>query len=251
MIMIVSMRCAVLARSAVRFFVAVVVIAVLMPPSSFSVRALGQFLVMDAVGLPMKPGQEIDLTHPLTLKAGEKLSLIGYNGFILNFVGPTTVTAAQVANPYAGKFFDPLRALADRLEKSGTLRSARAPGRTIDNPWHIDVSHPGQRCVLEKSQVMVWRDSVAPNQTLVIGPAGSSWFASLDWPNDSALMALGGEVRFDNDERVVVELDGVMNELTMHVIPRSVSTPAAQAAWMIQKGCEDQAVVIVRGLIGH
>lgn len=222
-----------------------------MAPLSIFAQALGNFLVMDSVGLPLKPGQELDLSRAMTLKRGEKLSLIGYNGFILTFVGPTTVTANSVANPFGGKFLDPLRVLVDRLQKSDALRSARSPGRRIDNPWHIDVTRPGSRCILEQAPITVWRDISADKQTLVIGPSGSSWFASMDWPSDSDLVALGSEVRFDNGDRVVAELAGVISELTINVIPRSVTSPAAQAAWMIEKGCDDQAIIIVRGLIGN
>lgn len=249
--MIASLRYAFRAGPLTRLLAVALAVVALTIPFASSAQALGQFVVMDSIGLPVKPGQEIDLTRPLTLRPGEQLSLIGYNGFIMNFVGPTTVTAAQVANPYGGKFFDPLRALVEKLEKSGTLRSASAGGKTLENPWHVDVTRPGSRCVLERAPVTVWRDNAGQSQTLVIGPAGASWAATVEWPRESELMALGGEVRFDNGERVVAELEGIVNELTIHVIPRSVTTPAAQAAWMIEKGCEEQAVVIVRGLIGN
>ncbi len=249
--MIAFARFAFLTNATSRLIALSLVAILLTIPFASSAQALGQFIVMDSVGLPVKPGQEIDLTRPLTLRSGEKLSLIGYNGFIMNFVGPTTVTAAQVANPYGGKFFDPLRSLVEKLEKSGTLRSASAGGRALENPWHIDVTRPGSRCVIDRAPVTVWRDSATQAQTLVIGPAGASWAATVEWPRDSDLMALGSDVRFDNGERVLAELEGVANELTIHVIPRSVVSPAAQAAWMIEKGCEEQAVVIVRGLIGN
>lgn len=249
--MIASLRYAPLAGSLIRLLAVGLAVVAFTVPFASSAQALGQFVVMDSIGLPVKPGQEIDLTRPLTLRPGEKLSLIGYNGFIMNFVGPTTVTAAQVANPYGGKFFDPLRALVEKLEKSGSLRSASASGRMLENPWHVDVTRSGSRCILERAPVTVWRDSAGQTQTLVIGPARASWAATVEWPRESELMALGGEVRFDNGERVVAELEGVASELTIHVIPRSVTTPAAQAAWMIEKGCEEQAVVIVRGLIGN
>ena len=244
-----AVRCRQSVRNAMRLISLVGFLFVL--PFSTSAQALGSFLVMDSVGLPLKPGQEIDLTRPMTLKPGEKLSLVGYNGFILTFVGPTTVTANSVANPFGGKFLDPLRALVDRLQKSDSLRSVRSTGRRIEDPWHIDVTRPGSRCILEQAPITVWRDTPSDKQTLVIGPSGASWFASMDWPSDSDLMALGGEVRFDNGERVMAELDGVISELTINVIPRSVTSPAAQAAWMIEKGCEEQAVIIVRGLIGN
>jgi hypothetical protein len=249
--MVASLRCAFLAQPLIRLLAVALAALVLIAPFASSAQAIGHFVVIDSIGSPVKIGQEIDFTRPLILRRGEKLSLISHTGFIMTFIGPTTVTAAQAANPHGVKFFDPLRALMEKLEKSGSLRDTGAGGKMLESPWYVDVTRPGPHCILERAPVTVWRDLAGQSQTLVIGPAGTSSAATVQWPRGSELMALGGDVRFDNGGRVIAELEGVVTELTIHIIPRGVTRPVAQAAWMIEKGCEEQAVVIVRGLIGN
>src|SRR4051794_30075418 len=98
-------------------------------------------VVVDARGGALQPGQSIDAQTPITLQAGQRVTLIASNGATIKLSGPFE----GVPDPQgqrAGGVVDSLRKLASQPVQGtstlGTVRAATSEQPT--QPWLIDVS---------------------------------------------------------------------------------------------------------------
>ncbi len=211
-----------------------------------------EVFVVDAKGVDLAPGQKLDGAKPITLEIGQRLTLVTADGRTLKLKGPFQAAPAPELEAAAGDVVDSLKGLIKVREADTTSAGIIRKGTTAvsqPTPWLVEVLHSGDRCLLSGAKTVLWRDSAAATRSdLEIAPADHSWSATAAWPAGSDRLSLPDSMTLHDGQAYQVSVDAAPVNVTVHVIPQSVKSDAAKAAWMIEVGCEAQAKALVEAM---
>jgi hypothetical protein len=209
------------------------------------------FVVVEARGVNLVPGAAIDGSQPLTLSEGQEVVLISASGRTLKLLGPYNQAPAGAA---AESGTDVAAALASLLTQQGSrsyrVGLVRGLQREVvpPQPWLVDVTHAGNRCVREGQPIMLWRPEGDAAAKLAIAPYDRSWRIQADWPAGAHEVAAPASVPFHDDASYTFSLDGAEKTINLISIPATVETDAMRVGWMVEKGCHAQAQALVNSL---
>jgi hypothetical protein len=221
---------------------AAIALALLVPASA----GAGQMIVAEARGIALKPGQMLDTSRPLTLVAGQHVTLISSSGATLKLDGPYN-GAPDTDNGGTG-LSDRLASLTSnstRTNQVGTTRTGEAKDK-LPSPWLLNVSHAGAVCLREGTNAVLWRNDAKGSLATVVMPADRSWKLALDWPAGSDSLAVSQDVSIHGGATYFVNLGGAEQAISVNVVPAILETDAMRAAWMADRGCTEQAEAVLR-----
>ncbi len=208
------------------------------------------WVVMDARGGSFKPGQPVPAGTAVTLKEGERLSLISPDGKAVNLRGPYSGPATPGAT---GKAVDPKEALAAllasrdaRTRSVGVVRSGTASVATPDSRA-IDITRGGPRCLRDGEQPELWRPDSSTMQPFVLVASDRSWRADFVWLAGEDRIRMPDLTRFDGQTTLLVNIEQREFALSFARIPQGIDG-IVLAAWMLEKGCLQQAAALLREL---
>lgn len=208
----------------------------------------GQYVVMEARGVNFKSGQSIAINAEISLKEGERLVLIGGDGRSVTMRGPYagSIPGKAASTNDAKQVLGVLLASRDaRTSSVGVVRSGAASVKTPD-PWAIDVTRSGARCLREGESPVLWRPEASTAISFIIFPVDRSWRADFKWEKGQDRMRLPDLSRFDGVTTLLVNLDQQEFALSFHRIPQSIQDPVILSAWMLEKSCIQQADALLR-----
>lgn len=211
-----------------------------------------ELVVMESIGAVYKVGQTLSQDAALDLKAGQSLTLMTMAGKMIKLAGPAQSIPGDGAKGDGGKADDKavLSALAGMVKgrnaDTGSLGTFRSAGAELPDPWLLDVSGSGHRCVLDGQPVVLWRPDSDGDQPVVLSIEGQPGTARAVWP--AGAQRLYGPEGLDlADGRVlVVDLNGRQARLSLHAVPAGLANDAMRLGWLDQKECRDQAMALVR-----
>jgi hypothetical protein len=209
-------------------------------------------IVMEARGGGFKVGQAIDSDKPIALKAGERLTLIGPDGSKVALRGPFNEAPLQksAVSTDSQKALGAL--VANRAARTSTAGVIRAGGvaANLPEPWLIDVSRPGVRCIQQGARPVFWRPDASKLSKLVVAPADRSFKTEFDWPAGLDRITMPESSRFQNQNLLRVALDGQEFAIGLTEIPQNIDNPLVLVAWMAEKSCLQQSDALVTMLQG-
>jgi hypothetical protein len=212
----------------------------------------GQLIVVEARGVALKPGQRLDAETRFDLKEGERLRLLALDGRSIELRGPRSgpIPAAQ-----QGSSVDRGQALSTlitnrnaRIGSAGVVRSGGASS-SVPDAWSVDISRPGPRCVREGSRPVLWRPEPLDMRVSVIHPADRSWRADISWGSGQSQVQMPDLGPLDRSTTLLVSIDQQEHGLTLLIVPASIDDDMVLAAWMLDRGCVQQADALLRGLL--
>ncbi len=214
--------------------------------------AAADLFVVEAKGVELTPGQQLDGGKPLALAVGQRVTVVTADGRTLKLKGPFNEAPAPEVASASNTVATSLKGLIKLREadttSAGIIRSGTA-GVTPPSPWLIDVRHNGDRCVMAGQKAVLWRQDVAQTGSdLKIAPVDQSWSAKVAWPTHVDKLALPAALGLNDGQAYQVSVDAATVRLTLHVIPSAVTTDAARAAWMIEVGCQPQAKALIEAM---
>ena len=226
--------------------VAAALIAGLMATAAVAADSL---VVADARGGSLKPGQTIDAGQPIKLEAGQRITLIATNGATIKLSGPFE----GVPDPGGQRnvtVTDALAKLASQnAQSTATLGAVRAPeGGEAPDPWLVDVSAGGHRCVAPGAGVVLWRPPASADDTLALSPSDHAWEGKAKWPGGTDRLRLPADFQAQDDAAYIVAVGAKSATITFHLLPPAIDSDPMRAAWMIDKGCAGQAKLLVSRL---
>lgn len=227
---------------------ALLAVALLAPGPAASA---GELIVVEARGVSFKPGQKIDDSQKLTLRDGQRLTLIAANGRTLKLAGPydqapSAEGAAEDTLSKATAAFDALKVQKTaRLTEIGTVR---AVFNEVPEPWVLDAEHEGNLCVREGERLVFWRKNAGAASEFVLTPSDRSWSARNTWPAGADRLEIPTLFPIRDKASYVVRLGGKEVSVTLNVIPAVASSDAVRASWMYQKGCMAQAAELAKAI---
>ena len=204
-------------------------------------------IVMDAHGVPLRPGQAIDDAKPLDLAPGQSVTLIAANGDTLKLRGPYH-QRPKAGNSGGGSLAITLSSLlvrgGVRASDIGAVRGGQAV--QLPEPWVIDVSHPGTRCVREGRPIVFWRAQSQQTGEFAIAPVNRAWRLTAPWPGGVDRLPAPRELPLVPRATYVVDIGDGPLAITLLVIPASFENDNMRAAWMFEKSCNLQAETLLR-----
>jgi hypothetical protein len=207
-------------------------------------------VVMEVRGTNLKQGNTIDSDKPITLKEGERLTLIGANGSFVTLRGPFSDVPMKSTTPLN----DPKQNLAAlmasrdaRTSAVGVVR-AGADGAQLPGPWLIDVARSGRRCLKTSEVPVLWREDSGSAESVSVYPGDRSWRVDLDWPAGQDRLSLPPIANIDaSASLVVVRKSGEIN-LSLTAVPGDMPDPMLFASWLFHRGCAQQADAMIKQL---
>ena len=207
-------------------------------------------IVVEARGGGLKPGMRIDSARTVKLVEGEKMVLVAPDGRMSTLRGPYSGPAVR----NAGSVQNPRTALAaliatrnDRASSVGAVRSG-ASAAPLPEPWLIDISRGGDRCLREGEKPVWWRPESIAEQTFSVFPLDRSWRADYVWKPATDRMTPPDIVGLDDLKTFIVRADGQEYPVRINMIPRDIDDPLVISAWMLEKACVQQADSYLRAI---
>jgi len=209
------------------------------------------FVVVEARGVNLSPGAAVDGSQPLTLGEGQEVVLISSSGRMLKLIGPYNRAPAGQGSESGTDVVGALTSLvAQQGPRSGTVGLVRGNETEVvpPQPWLVDVTHSGNRCVRVGEPIVFWRPNDVGAAKLAITPYDRSWRIRADWPAGEHEAVAPKSVPFHDDATYMISLNGAEKTINLIAIPATVSTDAMRAGWMVEKGCRAQAQALARNL---
>lgn len=208
-----------------------------------------EVVVVEAAGIDLQPGQILDGAQVLSLGLGQQVSLVASDGRLIKLKGPSALAPAPDVEPPKGVVTKSLKDLISTrqadISSLGVVRSGEAQAR-LPEPWLVDVMHGGSRCIEEGRAPVLWRGSAATAEAPVtVAPADRSWQAQATWPEGADRLVLPDNLALQDRHTYILTVDGGPVQITVSVIPRSVGSDAAKAAWMVEMRCDPQAAALL------
>jgi len=210
----------------------------------FAVPAAAQSLVVvEARGGELKVGSRLDEGRQVKLPAGGKLVVVRSDGTVISLRGPHDGPVRSKAAPNRGAG----RALAalvttrnDRANRVGAVRSG-SNAAPLPSPWFIDITRPGERCLVEGTPISWWRPVTTASQDFTLFPLDRSWNAQFRFAADQETIAITKVSDIDGTKSFLIKDDEREYSIRLQLIPDTVTEPAVVTGWMIEKGCIQQA----------
>lgn len=209
-------------------------------------------IVMEARGVSLKAGAQIDGDQVLTLKEGERLTLIRSDGTVLTLRGPFS----KIPAPPTAVAADPKQALAalvnTRAARTSSVGVIRAGEEVmpLPEPWLVDLSRSGMRCMIEDQTVTFWRPDAGQETRFTLVPSDRSYKADFIWPRGTARLP-ASKLEFKNDFNFfTVQQADQEFALQLMKIPKGIAegNRVILIAWLLEKGCTQQADALLRQL---
>ena len=199
--------------------------------------------VVEARGAGLRPGMRVDSASRIQLKDGERVTLIGADGRAVTlrgvYAGAVSKSGGSAQNPRAA-----LAALIstrnDRASQVGAVR-AGANAATLSDPWLIDISRPGARCIREGQRPTWWRPDASAQSPFTVYPLDRSWRADFVWAQGQSEMAAPDLAKLDGVKTFLIHVPGQDNAISINIIPADVTDPLVLSSWMLEKACVQQA----------
>ncbi|MBI1245333.1 MAG: hypothetical protein GC202_10035 [Alphaproteobacteria bacterium] len=225
------------------------------PPVLLLVLALAAFpaaanelVVLEAKGVDLAPGAKVDGTKVLKLAPGQRVTLISDDGRTVKLKGPFEEAPAPAAGQVAS-MGDALKNLMNQrgsgVAQLGVVRAA-GDAPELPEPWIVDVGRSGARCLQAGAEPVLWGPKFADATEMSIEPTDRSWRAKGSWPAAVDRLALPRRIPLVDGGSYIVGVGGNKAAVTIHRMPASLADPLVQTAWMIEKGCEEQARALAR-----
>lgn len=207
-------------------------------------------VVVEARSVDLKVGSRIDDGRLVKLPAGGKLVVVRSDGTVISLRGPYEgpVRSKAAPNRGAGRALAALVATRnDRANRVGAVRSG-SNAAPLPSPWAIDITRPGERCFFEGVPISFWRPVVSDTQEFTLSPLDRSWNVQFRFAVDQDTIAVTKLSDIDVTKAFIVKDDEREYSLRLHLIPETVTEQAVVAAWMIEKGCIQQADALLADL---
>ena len=208
-------------------------------------------VVADARNVGFKPGQVVKSDQTLKLESGQRVTLITKDGRTLRLAGPyNAVPGAGEGGVQAVSVVEAIAALRTqheaRLTQAGVVRKMSLV--PLPDPWLADAEAGGNVCVKQGEQLVFWRPVSVREEKVRLQPSDHSWTADAVWAPGVDRIEVPAKLPLRNRSLYQIEVGEQQAVLTVQIVPKTVDEPAAQAAWMLEKGCTSQAAAMLAKL---
>ncbi len=228
-------------------------------------NAGSQYVVVSAepAAESYQPGKILNVGDKIIIPAGTVVTLLGEDGSVNAIPGPVSITVTEDAvETVAGSDVEKKRSTISKIagllagekknaDSLGVARSMnkRPKPRGLDDPWVISMHTDGNGCA-HKDEVRLGRKADTNEIDLTVtGDEGSEPFETKLEKGVSEVV-VPDAVPMKNGE-IFVKSGRNSAVIVVHQLPGEVNpqNPVDVLGWMIEKGCEGQALAFTRQLV--
>jgi hypothetical protein len=219
-----------------------------------------QLVIVESTATKWPAGSIIDTAKPLSLAAGEALTLVGEDGTLLRLTGPSSGlpgggVAAENGDKGVVQALSRLFAAKQPAASAwGTFRGSETlqDREAADPPevWAWNLYRSDSICVPAGIEPLMWRADAARDEVVVLLHLSTGSEAELElapgqdriaWPKSVPLL--------DGGEYAIRDAGNLWErKLLVHVIPADQAGDIRRIAWMSDAGCLRQARLMVARL---
>ncbi|MDE8651663.1 hypothetical protein [Novosphingobium album (ex Liu et al. 2023)] len=190
-------------------------------------------------------GRKLEDAARISLKAGDAVTILDSRGTRV-LRGPATLTVGSTGGPSRISVFNTLtrRASASRV-RTGAVRGAESEIGKVINPslWNLDASRAGTMCLLDRTQVQVWRPEWKSAAVYRIASGDGAAQATVtfkaretvgNW--DVTMLPISDGAAFT----IAGPGDAPARRVTFALLDQAPGSPEDLAAALIAKGCTAQ-----------
>lgn len=224
------------------------VLAVLAPAVSLVSASAYPLVVVEARGGSLKPGSKVDSGARVALKPGEKLVVIAPDGRISTLRGVYDGAPQQGGGSVQNARVALSALIATRNDRANTVGAVRSgsTAAALPDPWLIDISRPGERCVRDGDRPIWWRPSAEGKAKFTVYPIDRSWRADFSWKDGEDRMRSPPLMRLEGVRMLIIRTGDQERPVRLNVIPKDIDDPLILSAWMLEKACVQQADALLR-----
>ena len=213
---------------------------------AFSADAV-DLVVISSSAPGLKPGQIVNSGEPLQIPEGATVTLVSNSGKMINLKGPHRGPSGFISGATGDTRL--IASLSGLLSGSGrdtaslgTMRAVGLPPPPTD-PWVLDVGKSGDHCVPAKGPVTLWRAKSTRKKIFSLKNLSDRTKSQTDWAAGASILKWPQNVRLKDGGRYLARFKGsrAVRKFTLHLVPDHLPSDAHGAAWMAEKGCENQA----------
>jgi hypothetical protein len=200
-------------------------------------------------GQNYKPGKKLQANQPVTLKAGETLTVLDERGTrTLRGPGTFSTSSAPTANNVGPTSLASLiKTSSVRRARTGAVRGTNTPKVAARSPnlWFVDISKSGTICVPDFSRLQLWRADTAQPLKLTASSSLASGTANFlkgqptaSWPNQVTPVDGG---------RYTIMRSGGSDAVTINLVQLTVNGDEAldkMASNLLSRGCQTQGELL-------
>jgi uncharacterized lipoprotein YbaY len=224
-----------------------------------SSAAASEFVVVDAASAPVQSGQVIKGADKIALPAGAVVTVIGETGTVTKLNGPVSGTLDALAGASASSGGEGAGVVGtiSRLLQSGnaaqgksllTVRNVATPGMRPQGDANsilsvVDVLNSGSYCIAATVQPVLARERAADFKTVRLTDAASGKVVIVEFPSQVASVPWPAGLAVTDGAVYTAQAydSGTTLEFTLYRIPANLPSDAHRIAWMVDRGCLDQA----------
>lgn len=234
-----------------------IVVAGVIAGAWLRVAEAAEIVVIESTSQRYVAGQLIDAAAQLVIAAGESVTVATENALLIKIDGPHNGPAAGPPPDQSGV----RRALAQLIVEErpavggvggvrGDSEEEQAPD-TRPDPWLVHAARSGDQCVVRDAAVGVWREEAGSALVVEVGISLSERTAQIRWDAGQQRATWPAATTLTDDTvyllRSVDSLRSV--PIRLHVLDPALAAGGAglaPVAWLVAKGCIDQARVLMR-----
>jgi hypothetical protein len=214
-----------------------------------------EIVVLESSSPRYMAGQSVEATDPVTLAAGETLTVATEDGRLVRIVGPHAGPAVGSApDESAARRALALLIAADRPEVGGIggVRgdaSTDLPTDTRPGIWFVHAERGGDQCALRDQGAQLWREAALAPAVVEIRVSLGETTARARWNTGEQSTAWPSGVAIADGTIYLLRVNDAVRSvpLRLHLLPPGLGSPGlATAAWLAARGCTDQARLALR-----
>jgi hypothetical protein len=234
----------------------IVLSAALVVCASFTAAEAAEIAVIESTSARYVAGQTLDAAVPITLAAGESLTIVTEDARLIRIEGPHSGPAVGPApDPSAVR-----RALTQLIVEErpavGGIGGVRAGefepqgADTRSDPWLLHAERSGDQCVLGGASIGVWRENASDAFVTEVSISLAESSTQIRWNAGEQRAAWPAQTAPVDDAVYLLRPSGSLRSvpIRLHLLaPDLADSGLATAAWLAAKGCIEQARVLLRG----
>lgn len=211
-----------------------------------------ELVIVDSTLPILTPGSVLDGSKPLALPERSRVVLVSESGRTIALNGPWRGKPAEAvggAGDGNGRLVTALASLVrTSQEDAHSIGAIRAAGvKTRADALMINLSESGDYCIADTRIVEITRYASETGARVTLNLVKSDLTATLSWPAGRDRSPWPGDLPIKDGGTYLVEQDGKDSRtmIVLHTIVDDAPTDAHRAVFMAEKGCSEQARMLL------
>jgi hypothetical protein len=227
-------------------------VAALLLLSDASGARAAEFVVLKAVGkgsTPVQTGTVFSSAQVLEVPPQIEVTLLSDSGRIVSLTGPTRRPLSEIPagnGPFIGleRLGRFLREANERLSKITIVRGTRSG--TPPDPWLVDITLSGTKCVFRDAAIRLWRPASARRERFSLGTRVADKRIFFNWPAATESVPWPEEIPISTTDRYVATWGQGLHSRTFTLVVGVNAPGLGQAiAHFAEHDCIDQLQVAI------